>query len=316
MIASISTNRTAKKAALIHLTFNVIGTIIFMLILPYFKQFILNFTSWTNAAGNIKREIANAHTFFNIVNTILLAPFIPQLIKFVNWILPGDGGAETFSLKYLDERIIETPSIAVGQTVKEAVRMGSIAANNVQDSMDAFFKESEPLIASVYEKEELINYLEKEVTGYLVKLSQKSLTERQSETVTSLFHTLNDLERIGDHAENIVELAQYRIDNKLKFSDSAVEELNQIFSKVYGSVMAAVKSLETHDLSLAMQVINDEKDIDAIEKKFRTEHIDRLNKGVCTPASGTVFLDLISNLERVADHANNIAQAVAGKLDE
>lgn len=314
LLASITANRTAKKAALIHLIFNVVGTVIFMLFLNQVKDIIALISQWTNTTQNIQRQIANTHTFFNITNTLIQAPFIGLMVKLVNKLIPGDDGSETFALKYIDERILETPSIAVGQTVKEVVRMGNVAADNLQTSIDAFFKEDEDLIKLVYEREDLINYLEREITNYLVQLSQKSLSEEQSEIVTSLFHTVNDLERIGDHAENLVELAQYRIDNNLKFSDNAIKELKNMFNKVHESVKNAVSALETKDMESAMYVINTEKDIDAIEKKLRTDHIDRLNKGVCTPASGTIFLDIISNLERVGDHANNVAQAIAGKL--
>lgn len=313
LLASITANRTAKKAALIHLTFNIVGTVIFMILLNPFREFILLLAQWTGTEGNIQRAIANAHTVFNITNTIIMVPFIAMLVKFVNKLIPGDDGAEVFALKYLDDRILETPSIAVGQTVKEAVRMGNIAAENLQSSMDAFLNEDEELINKVYEKEDLINYLEREITGYLVKLSQRSLTEEQSETVTSLLHTINDLERIGDHAENLVELAQYRIDHELKFSDQAIGELKGMYEKVYSSVKTSILALETGDAKTALSVIMIEEDVDKIEKQLRTDHIERLNKGVCVPASGTIFLDMISNLERVADHADNIAEAVVGR---
>jgi len=314
LLASISANKTAKKAALIHLTFNVIGTIIFLILLNPVRELIGLIAQWTGTVGDVQRDVANTHTIFNITNTLIQAPFIPLIVKFVNWVIPGEDGTEAFGLKYLDERIVETPSIAVGQTVKEVIRMGKIAEENLKTSIDSFINESEDLIKVVYEKEELINYLEREITSYLVKLSQKSLSEEQTEVVTSLFHTINDLERIGDHCENLAELAQYRIDNSLKFSDDAISELKDMYEKVYSAVSVAITSLETGNVQSAMSVIVLESEIDKIERTLRTEHIDRLNKGVCVPASGTIFLDIISNLERVGDHANNIAQAVAGKL--
>jgi phosphate:Na+ symporter len=235
------------------------------------------------------------------------------LIKFVNILIPGKDDSEVMSLKYVDDRLLETPSIAVGQIVKEVIRMGDVAIENLNTAMDAFIKKDEHLISTVYEKEDLINFLEREITSYLVKLSQSSLTEEHSEVVTSLFHTINDLERIGDHSENLIELAQYRIDNKLKFSDQAIDELKNMYDKVYDNVKTSVSALETGNLDSAMSVIIRENEIDAIEKRLRADHIDRLSKGVCVPASGTVFLDMISNLERIADHANNIAQAVTAR---
>jgi len=314
LLASITANITAKKAALIHVIFNVVGTVIFIILLNPFREFILLLGQWTGTEGNIQRTIANAHTVFNITNTIIMAPFITLLVNFVNKLITGDEETEVFVLKYIDDRILETPAIAVGQTLKEVVRMGNVAVENLQSSMDSFLNKDEDLIKKVYEKEELINYLEREITEYLVKLSQKSLSEKQSEMVTSLLHTINDLERIGDHAENIVELAQYRIDHDLLFSEQAIDELKGMFDKVYTSVKTSVGALETGDTEAAKSAMMIEEEIDKIEKQLRTEHIERLNKGVCVPASGTIFLDMISNLERVADHADNIAEAVVGKI--
>lgn len=309
LLASITANRTAKKAALIHITFNVLGTLIFVIFLNQVRDFIVILSEWTNTTGNIQRQVANTHTFFNVTNTLILAPFISYMIKFVNVIIPGDDSTEVMTLKYLDERIIETPSIAVGQTLKEVVRMGRVAIDNLDNSMNSFFNQNEALIKSVYEKEELINFLDREITAYLVKLSQASLSEDESELITSLFHTVNDLERIGDHSENIVELAQYRIDHDLKFSEYAIGELKHMYAMVQSSIKNAVDALESGSVENIMSVISTEKDIDDLEKKLRADHIERLNQGICIPASGTIFLDMISNLERAGDHANNVAQS-------
>lgn len=314
LLAGIGANKTAKRAAFLHLTIKITGVIIFLILLSPFKEAVSLIARLTGTVGNVQRDIANAHTLFNVMTTVVLAPFTGYLIALVTRLIPGDDGTEVFALKYLDERIIETPSIAVGQTVKEVVRMGGIALENLKNSIQSFFNEDEKLIDIVYEKEELINYLEREITSYLVKLSQEPLSPEQAEMVTSMFHTINDLERIGDHSENLVELAQYRIDNNLKFSASATEELSYMFNLVYNSVENAVNALDTNSTESAMSVIVTEKDIDALEKRLRADHIERLNQGVCVPASGTVFLDIISNLERVADHAHNIAQVVVGKL--
>ncbi|KPU46348.1 hypothetical protein OXPF_00760 [Oxobacter pfennigii] len=314
LLASISANKTAKKAALLHLTFNIIGTVVFMILLVPVKELIGLIAQATGTVGDVQRDIANAHTLFNLTNTIIQTPFIAFLVAFVNKLIPGTDDVEVMSLKYLDERIIETPAIAVGQTVKEVVRMGNVASENIKIAMDSFFNENENMVNVVYEKEDLINFLEREITSYLVKLSQKPLSEEQSEIVTSLFHTVNDIERIGDHAENLAEYAMYRIDSKLKFSDTAIEQLKTMSQKVYQSSVSSIKALDTGDVENAMSVIVAENDIDTMEKNFRKEHIDRLNQGVCTPASGTVFLDIISNLERIADHANNIAQAVTNRV--
>ncbi|EYE87366.1 Na/Pi cotransporter [Fervidicella metallireducens AeB] len=305
LLASIGTNKNAKRAALIHLIFNTIGTIIFMLAFPWILPLI------KSLGGSISRQIANAHTMFNVANTIIQAPFVGLLVAFVNKLVPGEDKKENLMvLEYIDERLIETPSIAVGQVVKEVVRMGKLASKNVNTSLKAFLYGNEDDIRSIYEIEEVINFLEREITGFMVSLYNTSLSESQSEIITSLFHVVNDIERIGDHAENLVELAQYKIENSLSFSEQAITEVKYMFEKVQSAVDNAIDALENFDFKAAQSVIDIESKIDKLEKQLRKDHIDRLNKGICFPASGAIFLDIISNLERVGDHSNNIAEIV------
>lgn len=305
LLASIGTNKNARRAALIHLTFNSVGTLIFMLALKPVLYFI------PMLGGDIQRQIANAHTMFNFSNVIIQAPFIPLLVKFVYKLIPGeDKKDDVMTLEYLDRRLLETPYVAVNQVIKETVRMGKLASENLTTAFDAFVNKDEKRMHKAYEREELINYLEREITGYMVTLSQESLSEQQSETVTSLFHVVNDIERIGDHADNIAELCQYRLDHNLNFSDQAITELKYIYENVKYAVDTCVESLNSFDLGLAHKVIEAEAKIDELEKQLRNDHIDRLNTGICFPASGAIFLDIISNLERVGDHSNNIAQMV------
>lgn len=305
LLASIGTSKNAKRAAFIHLTFNIIGTIIFMSAFKLVLYVVPLF------GGDIQRQIANAHTLFNVTNTILQAPFIPLLVKYVNWLIPGkDEKEDVMALKYLDTRLLETPSIAVGQVIKEVVRMGRLASDNITHSFESFIKQNEKLISQAGDVEETINFLEREITSFLVSLSRTSLSEHQSEVITSLFHVINDIERIGDHADNISELAQYRIDNKLVFSDEAIRELKNMYETVKSAVDSGINALENFDFDSARKVLSIEEKIDAMEKQLRVDHINRLNKGICYPASGTIFLDIISNFERVGDHSTNIAEMV------
>lgn len=305
MLASIGASKNARRASLIHLSFNFIGTLIFMSILPIVVKLI------PLLGGDIKRQIANAHTIFNLTNVIIQAPFIPLLVKWVKWLVPGEEKEATaMTLEHLDSRLLETPSIAVGQVVKEVTRMGKIASENLTNAMDAFFNEDTKLISKVFEVEQVVNFLEREITSFMVALSNTSLSEHDSEIITSLFHVVNDIERIGDHADNIAELAQYRIDHQLVFSDEATNELKEIYSIAKFAVDSSVASLENFDFSKAQEVLEAEGKIDIMEKQLRNEHIDRLNKGICSTSSGTIFLDLISNIERIGDHSNNIAQMV------
>lgn len=305
ILASIGANKTAKRAAGIHLLFNVVGTIIFMIL---YRPVVLIVEG---IGGNISREIANAHTLFNVANTIIQAPFIPLMVKFVNRAIPGqDSAHNVLSLEYIDKRLLETPSVAVSQVIKEIVRMGKVAKENVEATLECFINYSDTKAEEIAQRENLINYLEREITYFLVELSNLNISAHESEIVTSLFHVINDIERMGDHAENLLELSQDKSDHSLKFSDEAMAELKFIYETVLSAVDNSIIALENSDIDAAMNVFEIEEKIDSIEKRLRTDHIDRLNKSICNPESGTIFLDTISNLERIGDHSNNVAQIV------
>lgn len=307
LLASIGTHKNARRAALIHLLFNVMGTIIFIPFMGLMGEYI----PILSGINNIPRQIANAHTIFNVTNTLVMIWFIPVLVKIVMKLIPGEDEKDNLlALEHLDRRLFETPSVAVGQVVKEVVRMGRLAYENIDVAMSCFLNRDNKLIEKVQETENLINYLEREITSFLVVLSNSSISEHQSEIVTSLFHVVNDIERIGDHADNITELAQLRNDKDFPFSDQAMTELRFMSDVVKSAIKGSIDALEENDLELAQKVIETEGKIDSIEKQLRGEHIERLNKSICYPASGTIFLDLISNLERVGDHSNNIAEMV------
>ncbi|MDD3840122.1 MAG: Na/Pi cotransporter family protein [Clostridia bacterium] len=310
MIASIGTNKTAKRTAVIHLLFNVIGTFIFLILIRFvpYSEFIKSLSTDTS------RQIAHAHTIFNIVNTILLFPFANTMVNMSNRLVPGKEDDTEHRLKYLDMRILETPSIAVGQAIKEVARMGSFALQNHQASMGALIKKDEGLVNDVYEREKIINYLNKEITDYLIKISVLSLSSEQSQQITGLFHTVTDIERVGDHAENIVELAQHSIDHNLFFSDIAISELEDMNGKVASILEDSIESLKTGDKNLAKTVEPREDKIDDLEQQLRDSHIKRLGEQMCVAESGIIFLDAISNLERIADHASNIAFSVLNHL--
>jgi phosphate:Na+ symporter len=310
MLASIGTSKVARKAALFHLTFNVIGTIIFTLVLKQFTYAV----HLISPGADVKRQIANAHTLFNIINTLILVGFIPYLIKFVNKLIPGDDKYEVVETKYIDERLLETPAIAVGQVVKELIRMANKARENVELSMKAFKNDDEALIKKVFENEQVINTLEAEIVSYLAKLANKEISTEDSELITSMYHVVNDIERIGDHAENLAELAQEKTSRKLSFSDQAFSELDHIYSYTLDALNTSIESFASRDINKAKSVLDIEERIDSLEKDLRLTHIKRLNNGSCTAHSGTVFLDMISNLERVADHAMNIAEAVYNRV--
>ena len=305
MIASIGTNKTAHKAALLHLIFNIVGTIIFLPFLGVLARFV-QYTS----PDDVSRQIANAHTVFNIANTALLLPFTTYIIKFINRVIPCEENEEKVAPKYIDERALETPVIAAGQVIKETIRMANKAKQNVELAMKAFVDNDEELIQKVYENEKIINVLEESITTYLIKLAKCDLSDREKGIVASTFHVIIDIERIGDHAENIADLSIEKINKKLKYSKDAIDELYEIYNTTLEALEIAVESYENRNINQARDIVEIEDKIDTYQKKYREKHIQRLYDGKCNAFAGAIFLDLVSSFERIGDHSTNIAESV------
>ena len=313
LISSIGASRNARRAAIMHLTFNVLGSMIFMFILSKPIVAIVTAIDPTDAA----RQIANAHTLFNILNVIVLLPFNKLIVKLALKLVPETKGEQDDDkvVKYIDDRMIETPSIALVNVEKETLRMGEKAKESLDSAMNSIFEKSEKDISSTLKKEKLINELQKSILNYLLKLSKASLNEDSRETVDALFNTVNDIERIGDHAENIAELAKDIVDLEISFSDVGIGELKDMYNKVVSTYTYALEAMRTSNVELACKVIKMEEQVDMMEKSCRANHMNRLNSSSCSIESGVIYLDIISNLERVSDHAVNIAQQViAGRI--
>lgn len=308
VLAGIGANVTARRAAMAHVLFNFIGVVVFLPFLGPFTRLVRT-TSAIPA-----RQIANAHTMFNILNTLLFLPFISPFAALLARIVPGEEVILERKPKYLDWRMLGSPAAVLSAT-KEVVRMGELAREMIQEAVQSFVDEDRDLMKIVKQKEEIINELEREITTFLARASQEgNLTAEQSRRITRLMHMINDVERIGDHAENIVELAEQKMEEELVFSEQAlgeIQEMHQHVDDIYGR---AINCIRTDDSKLAIQLVGEDEIIDEMERKYRTTHIARLNEGTCMPTSGVVYLDILSNLERVADHANNLAEAVAGIL--
>ena len=314
LISSIGASRNAKRAAIMHLTFNVLGSIIFMLILSKPIVAIVTAIDPSDAA----RQIANAHTLFNIINVIILLPFNKLIVKLALKLVPQNKDEQDDDdkvVKFIDDRMIETPSIALASIVKETLRMGEKSKESLNAAMEGIMEKSNEKIELSFKKEKQINELQKQILNYLLKLSKASLDEDSRETVDALFNTVTDIERIGDHAENIAELAKDIKESNMSLSDVGVSELNAMYNKVVSTYTYALEAMRTSNVDLACKVIKMEEQVDMMEKSCRANHMNRLNSSSCSIDTGVIYLDIISNLERVSDHAVNIAQQViAGRV--
>ncbi|MDX5665611.1 Na/Pi cotransporter family protein [Clostridioides difficile] len=308
LLSSVGASRNARRAAVMHLSFNVIGTIIFMLVLNKPISAIVTHFDPTDTA----RQIANAHTLFNLTNVIILLPFSKYIVKLANRLIPiKETESEIVNnTKYLDERMFSTPSIALGNTVQEVVRMGHKATNSLEHSIAGFLNKSNEDINKAFESEKVVNKLQKDILNYLLKLSKEPLRDDEHFRTDLLFNTVNDIERVSDHAENIAELAMSVKEMNISFSDSAIREIYEIYNKTITNFKDALIVLDVKDFELANKVLEVENEVNYLEKTFRNSHMIRLNNGSCTIDAGVLYLDLLTNLERMSDHSTNIVKQV------
>ena len=318
MLSSMGGSRTAKRAAVMHLTFNVIGAIVFGSIGFIFFSLRPSF-----AASNINAvQISIFHTIFNLSMTTLLFPFADVLVKISGMVVkekaeeePVAEDAETAAtLKHLDERIFESPAFAVETAALEVVHMGQITYENVVRAIDSVLTVNSNEVETVFKTEQTINNMEKMLTEYLIKVDNLSLTEKQKKVVNNLFYSVSDIERIGDHAENLAEQAQYMVEHGLQFSTTGMDDLKSISDSVLKSFQYAIDARQNGNMEAVRKVSQYEDDVDSQEEELREKHIERLSAGECKASAGVVFLDIISNLERVSDHAYNLAGYVKDEM--
>lgn len=309
IIAAIGASITAKRAALTHVIFNLIGAIIVLIIFPLFLKFI----SFMALEFGLNRPmtIAFAHGVFNVSNTLIQLPFVAILAIIVTKIVPGDDYQVEYSPKHLDPLFInQSPAIALNQAKKEVLRMAQFSANGLKEA-GQYISEGHQRNADIaIQYEEAINNLDRKITEYLIQLSSRSLSGHDSQIHSMLMDTVRDIERIGDHVENIVELKEYQKENRVVISNNAMKDLEKMINLTLSTLEEAIKSLDTLDEQKARSVLAKEILIDQMERKLRRQHIQRVNRGECTGAAGIVFVDIVSNLERIGDHAVNVADAV------
>lgn len=310
VLASLNGKKDAKRAAAIHLIFNVIGTVIVYIIFLFGVGQIVE--ALTAIAGNnMGRVVAYAHIFIKVFQVIIMMPFIKGIVKLTYLVVPGDdkkvGYRDSYQLKYIGEKVVLNPATAVVEAIKELDRMASLADENLNRAMNVLLTLEPEEIKEVREVEKNIDFLSHAITNYLVKINQTTLPIEDLKSIGGLFHVVNDIERIGDHAENIAEAAERRIKTGVGFSKEAQKELGEMMNMVNTilrfSIEMFAKSTEEH----VEDILHLEEAIDEKEKELQQKHIERLSNNECTPEAGALFSDIVSGLERVADHAVNIA---------
>lgn len=312
MLASMTGKKDAKRAALIHLLFNIIGTVIIYIALFVAGDQIVELIKSISADNG--RFVANAHTMIKIAQVIMLFPFTSWLVKMTYLIVPGEdqkvGYRESYQLKYIGDKVVFNPATAVVEVVKELERMASLAEENLNRAMNALITLDEEDIEEVYEVEKNINFLNHAITDYLVKINQTTLPIEDLNSLGALFHVVNDIERIGDHAENVADAARQRKEEGISISKEAQKELGDMLEMVNKIIRYAVEMFAKSDETHMQEIVTLEDQVDEKERELQKKHVERLTKGECSPEAGMIFSDIVSGLERVADHATNIAFAI------
>ena len=316
LLASLGGKKDAKRAAWIHFLFNIIGSLFIFIVLMFALEPIADVIMRVSG-GNAGRAVANAHTLIKICEVVLLFPFMNWVVKATYVFIPGDDPSpeDAYELKYIGKSTIITPTTAVIAVIHELEHMGELAIGNLRRGMDALCTRNSDLIAEVYRQEGYIDYLNKEITNYLVRINEMDIPLKDAELVGGLFHVVNDIERIGDHAENFADSAKMRIDKNLDFSEKGIRQLQDIMDLVEKTLEYSFDMFANRSQEHMAEVIALEDEVDEREKKLQKAHVKRLTKGKCTPEAGMIFSDTISGLERVADHATNIAFAILEPQD-
>ena len=312
LLSAIGGSRTAKRAAVIHLSFNVIGAIIFGVL-----GFIL-FTARPEIAFHkiSPVEISLFHTGFKLSMTVILFPFAEKLVQLSGILVPktqadidAEQAAEAATIR-LDPRIFNQPGIAVEALSKEVVRFGTVALDNIQRACEVCFTRDPNEMQKVFSVEKQLNEMHTQLTKYLIQANTLPLNDRQKLIITNLFNSLTDIERSGDHAENITEQVQILVDRSLDLSETGVKDLRDITAPVMQGFAAAIQARKRNDIGAALRVGVTEERVDRLRDEMKETHIERLSAGQCDPAAGIVFIEIVDNLERISDHAQNMAEYI------
>ena len=316
-LAAIGANINARRAAMSHTVFNVIGTL-YMLVFVYlgwFSQFVNFIIPGEITVTNIMFHIAVAHSVFNVCNMLVFLPFIGLLERVSIWLVPKGEDSVDFGTQYLEKHLLETPTLALEQVHHENVYMLNVAKKGVTHAVASFLENDLRKITKVLDLETVTDNLQSEITQYIVELSQRNLLPHESRSLPVLIHNVNDLERIGDHSQNLAELTRRKIEEKMIFSDVAVKEINLMWDQVRTMFQEAENALKNNDRDAAKRMLVLEENINTLQNDFKRTHIERLHDRKCQLNSGFIFIEFIDNLEKIGDRLTNIAQSVIGKME-
>lgn len=308
LLASMGTTISAKRTAIAHVTFKVIGVVLLLLFLPYYQKLI------AATATSVIRQCANAHTIFNVMITMLFLPLAGVLARTIEKVVPGKETVVEAGPKHLEKHLLNTPVLALQAGIHETIHTLNLVKEMIDDSIEGFMENDVKALDKVSQGEDAVDSLRMAVSNYLVELMQRELSEEESKKIPSLLHIINDVERIGDHAENLRDLAERKIDEKLPFSKMAISEIRQVQGEIDQMVEEAISALKTNEVKEAQKVIERETRVNLLRDKLNQNHVKRLEDGTCKVLSGIVFLEMVSNFEKIGDHLTNIGQAVISPL--
>lgn len=307
ILSSMGAKKNAKTAALMHLLFNIIGTVLFSIVAIIYLKTVN--PAW--ATGTITQtQISMVHTIFNIATTVMLFPLSDYIIRLAKKIGKVEDGEKDDSMVLLDERMMETPSLALQSLFSEVIRMGHIVEKSLQVAKDVLFSLNEDEIQLLREDEEAVDKLSAGITSYAIKLTSLQISQREHQDVAHILQVVSDMERISDYCENISEFAEALAEKKVMFSEVGREHLTEMIEVCTDSYLNALKAFEENDKDSALKTIEKETEADGMEISLRAKHIERLTNNQCNTEAGIVFLDTLVCMERISDHARNIAEEV------
>ncbi len=313
-LSAMGAKRNAKQVAILNLLITLFGVI---LLVPLTMLLPVSSMIESILPGNVSAQISASHIFFNVVNMVVFLPFSSLLVKLTQKILPyhEDPEKDKMAVEFIDNRILTTPPMAVLQCEKEVARLSRLVQKNYNRSLIAFFDRDKSSIEKVLDREKVIDYLSKQITDYIVKINGLDIEDHDRQIVAAMYSAIQDLERIGDHAENIVEYTRTVLEENLKFSDTAMNEMRDICEKCRTLMELSFAMFNAQGASpeLIERIIQVEDEVDECKDDYKMAHITRMNGGLCNAESGAVFLNMLIDIERVGDHAINVAFAIPNR---